>query len=73
MFFKDFNEQLKVNIKYINMYIRNYEGKIIFFDKNKQAFDYDMYKDLWKILYNVDLDEDKKNVMLDLIDFIKTG
>ena len=55
------------------MYIRNYEGNIIFFDKKKYAFEYDMYKDLWKILYNVDLDEDKNNVMSDLIDFIKTG
>ena len=73
MFFKDFNEQLKVKLKYINMYIRNYEGNIIFFDKNKYAFEYDMYKDLWKILYNVDLDEDKNNVMSDLIDFIKMG
>ena len=55
------------------MYIRNYEGNIIFFDKNKYAFEYDMYKDLWKILYNVDLDDDKNNVMSDLIDFMKTG
>ena len=37
------------------MYIRNYEGDIVFFDKEKYAFEYDMYVDLWKILYNIDL------------------
>ena len=55
------------------MYIRNYKGEIVYFNINEFAFEYDMYKDLWKILYNVDLDEDKNNVMSDLIDFIKTG
>jgi len=53
------------------MYIRNYDGDIIFFDKDKYAFEYDMYKELWKILYNIDLDEGKDNVMSDLIHFIK--
>ena len=73
MFFKDFNELLKVILNNIIMYIRNYNGEIVFFDRNKYAFEYDMYKDLWKIQYNVNLDKDKNNVMLDLIDFIKSG
>ena len=71
MFFKDFNELLKVILNNIIMYIRNYNGEIVFFDRNKYAFEYDMYKELWRILYNIDLDEDKNNVMSDLIDFIK--
>tara|TARA_B100000029_G_C17435445_1_gene909479 strand:+ start:96 stop:317 length:222 start_codon:yes stop_codon:yes gene_type:complete len=73
MFFKDFNELLKVILNNIIMYIRNYNGEIVFFDRNKYAFEYDMYKELWRILYNIDLDEDKNNVMSDLIDFIKYG
>ena len=55
------------------MYIRNYNGNIIFFDKNKYAFEYDMYKELWKILYNIDLYKDKNDVMSGFIDFIKNG
>ena len=54
------------------MYIRNYNGEIVFFDKNKYAFEYDMYVELWRILYNIDLNEDN-NVMSDLIDFMKRG
>ncbi len=73
MFFKDFNELLKAILNNIIMYIRNYNGEIVFFDRNKYAFEYDMYKELWRILYNIDLDEDKNNVMSDLIDFIKYG
>ena len=55
------------------MYIRNYNGDIVLFDKDKYAFEYDMYVDLWKILYNIDLHKEKENVMDNLIDFIKTG
>ena len=73
MFFKDFNELLKVILNNIIMYIRNYNGEIVFFDKNKYAFEYDMYVELWRILYNIDLNEDNNNVMSDLIDFIKYG
>ena len=73
MFFKDFNELLKVILNNIIMYIRNYNGEIVFFDAKKYAFEYDMYKELWRIIYNIDLDEHKDNVMSDLIDFIKYG
>ena len=71
MFFKDFNELLKVILNNIIMYIRNYNGEIVFFDAKKYAFEYDMFKVLWRFIYNIDLDEDKDNVMSDLIDFIK--
>ena len=49
------------------MYIRNYKGNIVFFDKEKYAFEYDMYVDLWKILYNIDLYKEKDNILKDFI------
>jgi hypothetical protein len=52
------------------MYIFNYKGEIVFFDKDKYAFEYEMYNELWKIKYNIDLCSDKENTMDNIITFI---
>jgi hypothetical protein len=35
------------------MWIRNYKGKIVYFDITKYHNEKDLYQDLWKIKYNL--------------------
>ena len=52
------------------MYIRNYEGKLVKFEWKKYQSEKQMYYKLWKLMYNIDLKEDKKMNKY-LIDYIK--
>ena len=53
------------------MYIRNYQGKLVKFEWKLFRGEKQMYKALWKILYNMDIvDVDFKMNKL-LIDYIK--
>jgi len=52
------------------MYLRNYKGEIVFFNENKYSSEYEMYIELWKIKYNIDLCAPKENVMSTLIHYI---
>ena len=52
------------------MYILNYNNEVVFFDKDKYAFEYDMYIDLWKIKYNIDLSSNKNSALEDIVNFI---
>ena len=36
------------------MYIVNYKGELVFFDTEKYISEYDMYINLWKIMYNIE-------------------
>lgn len=52
------------------MFVRNYSGKIVKIDVSKYYSDKDLYKVLWKIKYNINLDNDKYILLDDIIDFI---
>ena len=41
------------------MYVRNYQGKIVFFDTKSFISEYEKYTKLWKIKYNIDLDKSR--------------
>ena len=53
------------------MFVRNYLGKMVKIDISKYYSDKDLYKALWKIKYNIVLDDDKYVLLYDIIDFIK--
>ena len=53
------------------MFVRNYLGKMVKIDISKYYNDKDLYKALWKIKYNIVLDDDKYVLLDDIIDFIK--
>jgi|UniRef100_A0A6C0CNU5 hypothetical protein len=53
------------------MFVRNYLGKMVKIDISKYYSDKDLYKALWKIKYNIVLDDDKYVLLDDIIDFIK--
>ena len=40
------------------MWIRNYEGKLVYFDITKYHNETDLYIKLWKIKFNIDINED---------------
>ena len=42
------------------MYIRNWRGKIVFFDVSKINSEKEYYSKLWKIMYNIKIDVDIK-------------
>ncbi len=58
------------------MYIRNWRGKMIFFDVSKINSEKEYYSKLWKIMYNVNMNvdiEQKENIIKYIngeIDFI---
>ena len=52
------------------MYLRDYKGEIIYFDCDKYSSEYEMYIELWKIKYNIDLYCSKENMITSLINFI---
>jgi len=55
------------------MYILNYKNEVVFFNKDKYAFEYDMYIDLWKIKYDIDLCLNKNDVLKDIVNFINNS
>lgn len=51
------------------MYIRNHKGKMVFFNWRDYSSEKEMYCALWKISYNIDLN-DEKDYNKELVDFI---
>ena len=39
------------------MWVRNYEGKLVYFDITKYYNEIDLYIALWKIKFNINIDE----------------
>ena len=39
------------------MIVRDYKGKLVYFNKNDFSSEYNMYLALWKIMYNINLKE----------------
>lgn len=52
------------------MFVRNYMGKIEMLDVSKYYSDTDFYNALWKIKYNITLDDDKYVLIDEIIEFI---
>ncbi len=52
------------------MFVRNYKGKLVEIDISKYYSDKDFYNVLWKIKYNITLDNDKYILIDEIIDFI---
>lgn len=52
------------------MYIRDKNGKLVKFEWKKYNSEKQMYKKLWKILYNIELNENDKNMNDYLIQYI---
>lgn len=52
------------------MYVMNYKGEIVDFDMSKFSNDEEMYLNLWKLLYNIDIPKNNKNFAEDILDYI---
>ena len=54
------------------MWIRNYEGNLVYFDITKYHNEKDLYIKLWKIKYNIDLDKSNKSktVLRSITDYV---
>ncbi len=52
------------------MFIMDYKGEIINFDMSKFNNDEEMYRTMWKILYNIDIPKNDKNFLEDIVDYV---
>jgi hypothetical protein len=52
------------------MFIMNYKGEIINFDMSKFNNDEEMYRTMWKILYNIDIPKNDKDFLEDIVDYV---
>jgi len=52
------------------MFVRNYMGKMVKIDISKYYSDKEFYNALWKIKYNITLDDDKYVLIDEIIEFI---
>ncbi len=52
------------------MYVMNYKGEIVYFDMSKFSNDEEMYINLWKLLYNINIPKNDKNFAEDILDYI---
>ena len=42
------------------MYIRAFNGKIVYFNRDKYTSEKNMYKDLWRIMFNINIENEEK-------------
>jgi hypothetical protein len=52
------------------MWIRNYEGKLVYFDITKYHNETDLYIKLWKIKFNINLNEEQVDFNNELMQLI---
>lgn len=52
------------------MFIMDYKGEIVNFDMSKFNNDEEMYRTMWKILYNIDIPKNDKNFLEDIVDYV---
>jgi len=52
------------------MLIRNFQGKLVHFNIDKYSNEKDMYIDLWKILYNIELPYSEININEKISDYL---
>ena len=52
------------------MYIRNNKGKLIFVDMSKIKSDKELYCNIWKIKYNINLRKKEMKFNTELINFV---
>ena len=54
------------------MWIRNYEGKLVYFDITKYHNETDLYIKLWKIKFNININEDQIDYNHELMQLINS-
>ena len=52
------------------MFIMDYKGEIVNFDMSKFNNDKEMYRTMWKILYNIDIPKNDKDFLEDIVDYV---
>jgi len=52
------------------MFIMDYKGEIVNFDMSKFNNDEEMYRTMWKILYNIDIPKNDKDFLEDIVDYV---
>ncbi len=55
------------------MYIRDYEGNMVYFDSLIFKSEKKMYESLWKIMFNVQIEDEDDNTVDELVSYIKNG
>ena len=58
-------------INIITMFIRNYKGKIVYFDSSIYHDEKSLYSALWKIQYNIEFAKISSDTKRELINFIE--
>ena len=53
------------------MIVRNYKGQLVCFNKEEYSSEYNMYVALWKIMYNIDLKDEKSKSNKVISNFMK--
>jgi hypothetical protein len=53
------------------MIVRNYKGKLVYFDINKYPNEKEMYIELWKIKYNIILPYSQTNTNEKILNYLK--
>ena len=53
------------------MIVRDYKGKLVYFNKEEYSSEYNMYVALWKIMYNIDLQNEKSRSNTQISNFMK--
>ena len=46
------------------------EGEIMYFDVTKFNSDYEMYNELWKLLYGIELPKENENFIDSLVEYV---
>lgn len=54
------------------MWMRNYQGKLIYFDISKYNNEKDLYLMLWKIKYDINIETNKTNFNKELLSLINS-
>ena len=54
------------------MWMRNYQGKVIYFDISKYNNEKDLYLMLWKIKYNINIETNKMDFNKELLSLINS-
>ena len=53
------------------MIVRDYKGILVYFNKEEYSSEYNMYVGLWKIIYNIDLKDEKSKSNCVISNFMK--
>ena len=52
------------------MYIMKHTGEVIYFDMSKFNNDEEMYRHLWKLMYDIDIPKNDKDFLECIVDYV---